>query len=49
MRFLANLIDASCYTNEVVHCEDDLDVCPGIVDESDPEWRAKVREVRLIW
>ena len=24
--------------------EDDLEVCPGIVDESDPEGRAKVRE-----
>ena len=22
---------------EFVHQEDDLDVCPGIVDESDPE------------
>ena len=44
LQFLVNEIDASCSTKEFVHCEGDLEVCLGIVDESDPEWRAKVRE-----
>ena len=44
LQFLLISIDASFSTRKFVHCEDDLDVCPGIVDESDAEWRAKVRE-----
>lgn len=43
-QYLENSIDASCSIKELVHCEDDLGVCRGIVDESDPEWKLKVRE-----
>ena len=38
---------APCSAKEFVHCDDDLEVCPGLVDPSDPEWRAKVREEPL--
>ena len=43
-QYLENSIDASCSIKELVHCEDDLDVCRGFVDECDPEWKVKVRE-----
>ena len=43
-QFLVNPIYASCSTKEFVHCEDDHDVCTGIINEFDPEWRAKVQE-----
>ena len=33
---------------EFVCCDDDLEVCSGLVDPSDPEWRTKVREDVLV-
>ena len=48
LQFLVNSLNASCPAQEFVCCDDDLEVCSGLVDPSDPEWRAKVREDILV-
>ena len=43
-----NSLNASCPAQEFVCYDDELEVCSGLVDPSDPEWRAKVREDVLV-
>ena len=48
LQLLVNSLNASCPVQEFVCCDDNLEVCSGLVDPSDPEWRAKVREDVLV-
>ena len=45
-QFLVNSPIASCPVEEFVYCDDNLEVCSGLVDPFDPEWRAKGREIK---
>ena len=48
LQLLVNSLNASCPAQEFVCCDNDLEVCSGLVDPSDPEWRTKVREDVLV-
>ena len=48
LQLLVNSLNASCTVQEFVCCDDNLEVCSGMVDPSDREWRAKVREDVLV-
>ena len=48
LQYLVNSLNASCPAKEFVCCDDDLEVCSGLVNASDTNWRAKVREDVLV-
>ena len=48
LQLLVNSLNASCPAQEFVCCDNELEVCSGLVDPSDPEWRTKVREDVLV-
>ena len=44
---LMNMIDAPCNADEYISAEDDIEVCAGYIDTSDPNWREIVRQELL--
>ena len=48
LQLLVNSLNTSCPAQEFVCCDNDLEVCSGLIDPSDPEWRTKVREEVLV-
>ena len=43
-----NSLNASCSAQQFFCCDNDLEVCSGLVDPSDPPWKANVKEPVLV-